>query len=602
MAGTSLTRERRIADESIRLFFEAIARERFQVYIPTIGAILIGFVAWKNGGVPLGRILGWVAFVGGAETALNAFDRRFLQFTPPEEAFRTWAWRKTAILAVLGVALGLGPILMNAPGVPISTMFSSWAILIFDAALVYACAGFAPSLVITMAAATAPPMLWLFFTGDELERVAAICLFSAFPFTLAFGTFAARNLRSLVIGRIEIADLLERERELVVKVRDAQADRSRFYSAASHDLRQPLHALGFYLSLLSSASDPDKRREIEARLEECIGGLDRQFNAIIGMAQADHALEKATPRPAPLARLLERVVVRGAAQAAAAGLDLRLARSSLWALVDEDLLERVIVNLVVNALRYTERGGVLLGVRRAGESLRICVVDTGIGVETHEIDKIFEDFYQVGNPERNRDKGFGLGLAIVRRLCAAMNWRIEVRSRPGRGSVFSVTVPRTAPSAMTADAPAEAPTPARDVPEGLVVMVVDDDDLVRDATTRMLQKWGIRAEPCRDGAEAVAALARRADGETWHALLDQRLANGETGLALARTLLAGPPPAPRMSLITGDIDESVMAAARALGLEVLRKPVKALQLRALLGSRAPVRASISVESVETDVA
>jgi len=460
-----------------------------------------------------------------------------------------------------------------------------------------------PSIVAAMLAATLPSAFWLLAFGDGIDRVSAVCLFTALPFTLAFGAFAVRNLRALVISRIEIADLLQRERELLARVQEAQLDRSRFYSAASHDLRQPLHALGFYVSLLPSANDGLQRVEIEARLDECVAGLDRQFNAIIGMAQADHALEKASAVAVDLQGILERTVARGAHQAIASDLDLSFVNTSLWALADADLLERVLGNLVNNALRYTRRGGVVLGVRRAGDSLRICVVDSGVGIAGDEIERIFEDFYQVGNQERNRDKGFGLGLAIVRRLCTAMNWRIEVRSRPGHGSAFSVVLPRAEPSPLPAPAPAEAAHPPGEMPARLVVLLVDDDALVRDATARVLDRWGVRAELCQNGEEALAALARRAPGETWHALLDHRLADGETGLGLAARIVAMPGAPPRLSLVTGETDEGVLQEARALGLQVLRKPVKAIQLRALLTAPAALRdAGARLQVVEGDAA
>ena len=587
MARRDSTRERRIANESVRLFFEAIANERYQIYLPTLGALVIGFVAWKDGGVAPSRIAFWCALVAVAETALNAIDRRFVRSPPPEDAFAAWAWAKTAIVMLLALAYGLGPILMHSPGVAICTLFPSWAILILDGALVYACAGFLPSLVGAMATATLPPAVWLLIYGQGIDRVTAICLFTALPFTMVFGAFSARNLRSLVMGRIEIADLLQRERELSNKLLEAQRDRSRFYSAASHDLRQPLHALGFYVSLLSGADDGDQRREIEARLSECVNGLDGQFNAIIGMAQADHALEKAAPAPVALQGVLERVVARGAQQALIQNLELKLLKTSRWAIADADLLERVLGNLLNNAVRYTTIGRVLIGIRAAGDSLRVVVADSGIGIPPDEIDRIFEDFYQVGNPERNRDKGFGLGLAIVKRLCSAMNWRIEVRSSVGRGSLFSVVLPRAEAQAQQAAALPEHPQPALDMPERLVVLLVDDDPLVRDATARLLERWGVRAELCATGEQALTKLVERRDGENWHVLLDQRLADGESGLSLAEAILATPGTTPRISLLTGETDEAVLSASRALGLPVLRKPLKAIQLRAVLTSPAP---------------
>ncbi len=183
-----------------------------------------------------------------------------------------------------------------------------------------------------------------------------------------------------------------------------------------------------------------ERREVERRLGECATSLNRQFNAIFRVSDSDRAGERARPRIVPLQPLLDAVVVAILPETTQKALIVQSVPSRLTVFADADLLERALLNIAVNAVRYTPVERVLIGARRSGAMVQICVADTGIGIPEPERDCIFDDFYQADNTNRAREKGFGLGLAIVRRLCLAMGWRLTLASSEGRGSIFSVTV------------------------------------------------------------------------------------------------------------------------------------------------------------------
>ncbi len=282
----------------------------------------------------------------------------------------------------------------------------------------------------------------------------AVC----FPFCLVIGRLGARYVGDLVEARLEVDALLKRESQLSARLKQLNEERNRFFSAASHDLRQPLQALSFYTNLVGLAPGQAEQRDLLARLAECADTLERQFNAILGVASTDAAIERATPRPIALEPIMRRAAAGYLAEAEQRGLNLRIVSTRAIAMAVPDVLERVLSNLIGNAVRYTRKGGVVVGVRPQGGMLRVMVADSGIGVAAEYQTRIFEDFFQVSNPERNSAKGFGLGLAIVKRLADGMNWSLALTSRPGHGSVFSVGLPR-AHEAMSSSSTFEQEAP-----------------------------------------------------------------------------------------------------------------------------------------------
>jgi CheY-like chemotaxis protein/anti-sigma regulatory factor (Ser/Thr protein kinase) len=253
--------------------------------------------------------------------------------------------------------------------------------------------------------------------------------------------------------------------------------------------------------------------------------------------------------------------------------------TSLWVHADPAIIERILGNLLSNAIRYTDQGKILVGVRRRPGACSLVVADTGVGLASHDQNRIFDDFFQVNNPDRHRDKGYGLGLSTVHRLCAALNYGIEVQSAPGKGSLFAVTLPLDSPHQAE-----EVQEAVHTLETDLNVLFVEDEPLVRDAMNRMLNDWGVRVSMCTCGDEAMAILSQEFD-KRWHVLLDHSLADNETGLQVAdriRTIIGD---GPIISLVTGDDDPEVDRGAAERGITVLRKPLKPIRLRALLHSQ-----------------
>jgi PAS domain S-box-containing protein len=239
--------------------------------------------------------------------------------------------------------------------------------------------------------------------------------------------------------RTEAARALARAKEAAEA---ASAAKSRFLAAVGHDLRQPFQAIQLYHHLLMRRLTEPQLRDIGASLGEAVAAASGLLDTLLEVSTFDGGAIRCEITDFPLGPLLERVTVLFAGQAATKGLELRRVPTRVQVRSDPELLERVLRNLLTNAIGYTHRGRLLLGCRRCGDEVRIEVWDTGIGIPGEKLDAVFEDFFQLGNPERQRSKGFGLGLAIVRRTATLLNHRLLVRSWPDRGSVFAIVVPR----------------------------------------------------------------------------------------------------------------------------------------------------------------
>jgi CheY-like chemotaxis protein len=235
-------------------------------------------------------------------------------------------------------------------------------------------------------------------------------------------------------------------------------------------------------------------------------------------------------------------------------------------------------------VRYTRTGGVVIGARPRGASVALVVADSGIGISDADQARIFDDFFQVANPERNSAKGFGLGLAIVKRLAEGLGWQIELSSRLGRGSLFSVIVPKA--EAISGETAAdEAGGREQIIVSALPVLVLDDDGLVRDAMSRLLRSWGVEHRVCADLDEAMTVLDAAPD-RGWCVLLDYRLERGVTGIDVLDAIRHAHGDRHRFLLISGEADPSLEQTARERGILILRKPLKPIRLRAALSGLA----------------
>jgi signal transduction histidine kinase len=357
----------------------------------------------------------------------------------------------------------------------------------------------------------------------------------------------------------------------------ANLAKSRFVAAASHDLRQPLHALNLFVTQLRRETDQVEQARLVERIDASVAAMNELFNALLDISKLDAGVVTPSVSEFPVDDLLKRIEMTFAAAAREKGLRLRVVSSGAFVRSDFILLERILLNLVSNAIRYTNGGGVMVGCRRRGDALRIEVWDSGIGIPEDQRGSIFREFYQLSATERERSGGLGLGLAIVDRLCRLLDHPIELISRLGRGSRFAVVV-ATAPPRRLTDQPPEA---VADQTMGKLVLVIDDDALVLDSMRGVLKSWGCSVVTANSGAAALACLAEIEQTPDL-IISDYRLADGDNGIrAIERLRKALRAPVPAF-LISGDTAPERLREARASGYYLLHKPVLPITLRATI--------------------
>jgi Na+/proline symporter/signal transduction histidine kinase/CheY-like chemotaxis protein len=357
---------------------------------------------------------------------------------------------------------------------------------------------------------------------------------------------------------------------------EATRSKTRFLAAASHDLIQPLNAARLFASALGEeVAGTPALEKLVADLDGSIVSADRLIRVLLEISKLDSGGIVPNPEPIALDQLFEEVAREFDLQARAKGLRLRRARTSVWVMADRALLTACLRNLMSNAVRYTEAGGVLIGVRRRGAEALIAIHDTGRGIAPEDIERIFGEFERGASTDR---EGLGLGLAIVRRAARLLEVEIETASAPGRGSRFALALPVLRRAAVPV-APSPAARPAGQLAAARV-LVVDNDAAALAATAALLGKWGLEVTCAASCAEAQVACAEPPD----IAILDYRLDGEERGDATYAALCAGWGRRPPAILLTAEAGEETEAAAARMGANRLLKPSSPAALRALIAN------------------
>jgi signal transduction histidine kinase/CheY-like chemotaxis protein len=400
-----------------------------------------------------------------------------------------------------------------------------------------------------------------------------------------------RNIRrnSLLSERQRALELERLNLELTAQLAELTAMReeaeraskakTRFLASASHDLRQPMHAISLLVGILRKRVVDAEEQLLVGKIETSVQAMENLFGSLLDISKLDAGAVKPSISSFPIENVLRLIELNYTPLAQEKGLALRVMRSGAVVSSDAQLLERILGNLVANAIRYTPEGRVLVGCRRRGETVQALVFDTGTGIPTEYLDEIFDEFFQIADSERDRSKGLGLGLSIVRRSAELLGHRLVVRSRPGRGSVFGIEIP------VVSAAPniAAQTMQSRDHFGSLIgafVAIVEDDRENRYAMDALFRQWGchvVSAGSVEDGLGKLTSHLRAPD----LIVSDCRLRDSQTGLMAVKKIRIQADKHIPAILVTGDIHAADIAGAAAVGARVLHKPVNSGKLRGL---------------------
>lgn len=388
------------------------------------------------------------------------------------------------------------------------------------------------------------------------------------------GAKTSQAYRKMIELRFDNVDLVDRLREQSHNAETARAEavqanaaKSKFLAAASHDLRQPIHAQGLFLEVLSRGNLSAPQQDVLAKALAANAASTEMLNVLLDFSRIEAGVVQAHIHPLALQLLLRKLETEFAPQAEAKGLVYRTRDTT--ALVDSDpvLLELALRNLVSNAIRYTERGGVLVGCRSQGGTVSVQVWDTGIGIAPEHHKDVFQEFHQLGNPERDSRKGLGLGLAIVKGLVATLGHQLQLSSQLARGSMFSIRIARSAATHVAGDTD---PAPMVLNLLNLRVLIIEDDAAVRAGMQELLRNWGAVCDAAESIDEALAVASVYPPDLI---ISDYRLREQRTGAQAIAAVRAAMGQVVPSLLVTGDTAPQRLRDAQATGVALLHKPV-----------------------------
>jgi two-component system, sensor histidine kinase len=523
---------------------------------------------------------GAMVLVLAARAALGWGYRRTALHSP----HHLWAVGFTAGAGATGVLWGVvGAFMFPADSLD-HQMFILFILMGMGAGAITSLTAYMPALHAYLPISLLPISVVLVRIGDPIHIALGIMTFAY----VAGLTFFARTINRAFIDslslRFENIDLVQALSEQRDEAERANIAKSMFLAAASHDLRQPLQSLTLFASALNERIKYPEVSKIVGNINASVHALEQLFNALLDISRLDAGVLQPAVRHFRLQELLMRLVNDYAPEAEQKGLKLECPACEFVLRSDPTLLERILRNFISNAVRYTEQGVVRVDGVVRGDRVHIEVTDSGIGIPLDQQHEIFSEFYQLGNPERDRTKGLGLGLAIVDRVARLLEHPIHVQSAPGQGSRFSVEVPLGDPqhllADLLADVVAEVDSALSDLVE-LRVMIVDDEISIREGMHTLLEQWGCAVIVSGSEDEAVA-VAREAGSVPEAIIADYRLRAERTGVQAIERLRHEFGSAIPALIMSGDTAAERLREARASGYQLVHKPVQPAMLRTFL--------------------
>lgn len=546
-------------------------------------AALMVIIAWPQ--VSAARVLGWCGAVALVQAWLQWLTYAYRHADDATAEPRLWGMRLAIIAGIAGLVWG------SAVFVLVGTNQS------LTLALISACLASRTTISI-MTHAYFPPALNAFAVpifgllalryvlgGGYSNAALGVLWLAVLGYVLLFVDRQARAVATQIRLRCEneaLVDELKRQNTIAEQARvsaeEASRSKSRFFAAANHDLRQPLHSLGLFATALRNGSVDEHGRKLIDQILLCTESLEQLFDNLLDISRLDAGQVEVKRDTVPVNAVFDRLRSTFAVPAQEKGLKLRVRRSKLLLATDSTLLFRMLSNFVSNSIRYTDEGSVLVACRRRGPTVLVEVWDSGIGILPEQHERVFEEFYQLNNPERDRTRGLGLGLATVKRIASLLDHPLRLRSIPGRGSRFTIEVPLADPEKIQSiSATIEQKVP--NLLRGKLLVVIDDEASVRLGMRSLLESWGCKCITAMDAGEALQNMNGRIPD---FIIADLRLRGEDTGIEAIRVLRAELGESIPAVLISGDTATEQLRKVSAAGLTIMHKPLKAVRLRAML--------------------
>ena len=540
----------------------------------SLGASLVAWVLWDavdNTFLAAGLIS--ILLISLARLMLyKRYCKRGRVPSPP----RIWVYAAISFSLLSGCTWGGVAVFLYPPSDPQYDVFLLVLMALVPVAPLGSLAAYMPAFYAYYLPSVTPFIVVLATYRDLPEKLTALLLTAMAGATVTFANRYSRTLAQAIRLRLELGD---KTRQL----EQASRIKTRILAAASHDLRQPIHAMGLFTELLQNRYQNLGSDGTFENLRESLAILRRMLDGLLDISSIDAGSVKVTEKDFPLTDLLDKLAEEYSLLAARRGLEFRYVRTKQIARTDPLLLERILRNLLDNAIKHTTNGRILLGCRRAGRRIRILVCDNGPGIPAKRMDQVFREFTRLHGTGRPGSSGLGLGLSIVRRLAEILDAEIIARSNAGSGTVFGVSIPLGEISSPgPGSEPARKQKPGR-VLTDLHVLLVDDEEPSRTALTALLEQMGARVT-ATDGREGAADVLAKLSKPPHLLVTDYWLPDGMTARAVIRNMEARFQAPVPVVIITGDTSMERIQEAHASGHILLHKPVNPHRLQASIES------------------
>ena len=552
----------------------------------TAAASAVAIIFYNN--VPNKHVLIWIILVYCLTFIRYLFSRKFKLKQRGYADTIKWGWQFTFFAFLSGCTWGAASVVFFTPEnmqlfviltlIIIGLTITSMAAL---SALLWAYYAYAiPAML---------PIIWRYMSmSDQAYNVFGMLMLIFIVTLFPFARVNHRTLRQSIMLRfenIELVQQLTEQKEKAEQARqvaeEANVAKTKFLAAASHDLRQPLHAMGLFLGALEDRVEKDDQKIIVQKIQTSSHALSGLLDSLLDISKLDADVVQVEPKFFYIQSLFDALAHEFEPHAFEKNLRLKFIKTKVCLYTDYAILDRILRNLISNAIRYTNKGGVVIGCRRHKGKTLLAVYDTGIGIHDDEMEEVFREFHQLHNPERDRSKGLGLGLAIVKRMAKLLDAPLLMKSIPNKGSMFGLVMPGV--SWIEKIEEISRPVARSIFFDDKLVLIVDDEMEIRDSLTELLKSWHCKVIAAASGEEAGQAL-NHGNVIPDIILADYRLRDSETGNDVIRKIqsiyTAHTIPA---IIITGDTAPDRIKEANASGYKILHKPVSPEELRVKLG-------------------